>query len=154
MVVLGRGRGRGSTKNTTKVAAPLPINLPSLKSENLGLDPNISLVPVGGSGWGSKPEDGPVEEAIPPQPKEEPATKQEPSTTTPPSAPTHKEEAPQQGSNASVWSRPVEPKIEPDRRGPNFQLTREEFPSLGEQPAKSREPDYNLRPQCMYYALY
>ncbi|KAK9499028.1 hypothetical protein O3M35_003545 [Rhynocoris fuscipes] len=38
-----------------------PANLPSLKSEHSGNDPTVSLVPTGGTGWGSKPgETGPT----------------------------------------------------------------------------------------------
>ena len=33
---------------------PIPANLPSLKKENLGNDPTVSLVPSGSSGWGKK----------------------------------------------------------------------------------------------------
>jgi len=36
---------------------PPPVHLPSLKSENFGGDLNITLVPAGGSGWGSKEEE-------------------------------------------------------------------------------------------------
>ena len=32
----------------------MPANLPSLKKENLGNDPTVSLVPSGSSGWGKK----------------------------------------------------------------------------------------------------
>ena len=37
---------------------PPPANLPSLKSENCGHDPSISIVPSGGPGWGSTSSEG------------------------------------------------------------------------------------------------
>ncbi|KAL1138785.1 hypothetical protein AAG570_008847 [Ranatra chinensis] len=37
------------------LARRTPVNLPSLKSEHSGNDPAVSLVPSGGTGWGSKP---------------------------------------------------------------------------------------------------
>lgn len=55
-------------------SARRPANLPSLKSEYSGNDPAVSLVPSGGTGWGSKPgETGPPVSPPPP-------------TTTPPAS--------------------------------------------------------------------
>lgn len=47
---------------------PPPANLPSLKSENSGNDPTVSLVPSGGGGWGSSKEktDNPPNSSTPP----------------------------------------------------------------------------------------
>ena len=51
------GIPRHGLQSLGKVAAsrrmPPPANLPSLKSENLGNDPTVALVPSGGGGWGS-----------------------------------------------------------------------------------------------------
>uniref|UniRef100_A0A8C7X5U8 Proline-rich coiled-coil 2A n=1 Tax=Oryzias sinensis TaxID=183150 RepID=A0A8C7X5U8_9TELE len=51
---------RHGLQSLGKVAAarrmPPPANLPSLKAENKGNDPNVSLVPKDGTGWASKPE--------------------------------------------------------------------------------------------------
>ncbi|KAL4361799.1 hypothetical protein GQ457_04G011720 [Hibiscus cannabinus] len=38
-----------------KVAVPKPLNLPSQRLENHGLDPNVEIVPKGTLSWGSKP---------------------------------------------------------------------------------------------------
>eukprot|EP01102_Stenamoeba_stenopodia_P015476 TRINITY_DN5279_c0_g3_i3.p1 TRINITY_DN5279_c0_g3~~TRINITY_DN5279_c0_g3_i3.p1 ORF type:complete len:260 (-),score=57.35 TRINITY_DN5279_c0_g3_i3:366-1145(-) len=55
MVVLGKGK---IPKTANKIAAPLPLNLPSLKSEQG--DSVVSLVPASGAGWGNaKREDVP-----------------------------------------------------------------------------------------------
>ncbi|XP_057951718.1 protein MODIFIER OF SNC1 1 [Malania oleifera] len=37
-----------------KVAVPKPLNLPSQRSENHGLDPNVEIVPKGTLSWGSR----------------------------------------------------------------------------------------------------
>lgn len=38
-----------------KVAVPKPLNLPSQRLENHGVDPNVDIVPKGSGGWGSRP---------------------------------------------------------------------------------------------------
>ncbi|KAD4889016.1 hypothetical protein E3N88_21089 [Mikania micrantha] len=46
---------RGSMTVLGKVAVPKPINLPSQRLENHGLDPNVEIVPKGSLSWGSRP---------------------------------------------------------------------------------------------------
>ncbi|MCL7026934.1 hypothetical protein MKW94_009885 [Papaver nudicaule] len=45
---------RGGMTVLGKVAVPKPINLPSQRSENHGLDPNVEIVPKGTLNWGSR----------------------------------------------------------------------------------------------------
>ena len=52
---LPRKHGMQSLGKVPSARRP-PANLPSLKSEHSGNDPAISLVPSGGTGWGSKGE--------------------------------------------------------------------------------------------------
>ncbi|XP_068653763.1 protein MODIFIER OF SNC1 1-like isoform X2 [Aristolochia californica] len=43
-----------------KVAVPKPVNLPSQRLENQGLDPNVEIVPKGTLSWGSRTSSSPV----------------------------------------------------------------------------------------------
>ncbi|KAF5732165.1 Modifier of snc1 putative isoform 1 [Tripterygium wilfordii] len=45
---------RGGMTVLGKVSVPKPINLPSQRLENHGLDPNVAIVPKGTLSWGSK----------------------------------------------------------------------------------------------------
>eukprot|EP00257_Ricinus_communis_P020743 XP_015580054.1 protein MODIFIER OF SNC1 1 [Ricinus communis] len=45
---------RGGMTVLGKVAVPKPINLPSQRLENHGLDPNVEIVPKGTHSWGSR----------------------------------------------------------------------------------------------------
>ncbi|KAL6579821.1 hypothetical protein OROMI_007845 [Orobanche minor] len=46
---------RGGMTILGKVAVPKPLNLPSQRLENHGLDPNVEIVPKGTLSWGSRP---------------------------------------------------------------------------------------------------
>ncbi|XP_058091895.1 protein MODIFIER OF SNC1 1-like isoform X2 [Magnolia sinica] len=46
---------RGGMTVLGKVAVPKPVNLPSQRLENHGLDPNVEIVPKGTLSWGSRP---------------------------------------------------------------------------------------------------
>ncbi len=150
MVVLGKGRGRGTTaKSTTKVVAPKPINLPSMRSEFSGFDPAATIIPAGG-GWGSKQnEDSPRDQASTSQPTSQSMKESE----SPPLQQPKKEEH-TTSSTPSAWgSRGAPPPLAPsqdrteERRGPP--LAKEEFPSLGAPHSHPRSNDYGLRPASM-----
>ncbi|KAK1325508.1 Protein MODIFIER OF SNC1 1 [Acorus calamus] len=50
---------RGGMTVLGKVAVPKPVNLPSQRSENHGLDPNVEIVPKGTLSWGSRTSSSP-----------------------------------------------------------------------------------------------
>nr|XP_057929504.1 protein PRRC2C [Doryrhamphus excisus] len=68
---------RHGLQSLGKVAAsrrmPPPANLPSLKAENKGNDPNVNIVPKDGSGWASRNEGGEERQQETPPPQSKPA---------------------------------------------------------------------------------
>lgn len=91
---------RGMTVLGKIPAVPKPINLPSQKLENRGLDPSVNLVPKGSLTWGSsKPTTTPSAWAVPePPPSSSPPTSLAPAWRAAPGR-----DDPSPSSSQSAW---------------------------------------------------
>lgn len=127
MLVLGPTRGKAKQPLSGKLSAPLPINLPSKKSETGALEDAPALVSSSGIGWGKQQDE---EAQNPSFSSSSHPSMEDPLLSSSPPSPwaTSNQKILQKPSIDDLHTNSFTPSDEPSR----FQLARDEFPTLGQ----------------------